>query len=79
MMDIEVDGDWQQLKLISDNSEGVDADGEPVRGLVCDNPPRQFHPPLEQRGHLRIDGVDFLSDFFQIVHKATQTTSILQK
>jgi len=34
MMDIEVDGDWQQLKLISDNSEGVDADGEPVRYWV---------------------------------------------
>ncbi|MBR1475013.1 MAG: choice-of-anchor J domain-containing protein [Muribaculaceae bacterium] len=34
MMDIEVDGEWQQLKLISDNSEGVDADGEPLRYWV---------------------------------------------
>ncbi len=31
MMDIFVDGQWQQVKLISDNKEGTDADGEPIR------------------------------------------------
>ncbi|MBR6285284.1 MAG: choice-of-anchor J domain-containing protein [Muribaculaceae bacterium] len=35
MMDIQVEGgEWQQLKLISDNSEGVDADGDPIRYWV---------------------------------------------
>ena len=34
MLDVEVDGDWQQIKLISDNQEGVDADGEPIRYWV---------------------------------------------
>ena len=32
MMDIQVDGgQWQQIKLISDNSEGVDKYGDPIR------------------------------------------------
>ena len=35
MMDILVEGgQWQQIKLISNNSEGVDADGEPIRYWV---------------------------------------------
>ena len=34
MMDVEVDGEWQQVKLMSDNKEGVDEDGEPIRYWV---------------------------------------------
>ena len=34
MLDIEVDGQWQQLRLISNNAEGVDEDGEPIRYWV---------------------------------------------
>ena len=35
MFDIQVEGgQWQQLKLISDNSEGIDADGDPIRYWV---------------------------------------------
>ena len=35
MMDIQVNGgEWEQLKLLSDNKEGVDEDGEPIRYWV---------------------------------------------
>ena len=34
MMDVEVDGEWQQVKLMSDNNEGVDEDGDPLRYWV---------------------------------------------
>ena len=37
MMDINVDGQWTQLKLISDNQEGVDEDDEPIRYWVYEN------------------------------------------
>ena len=35
MMDIQVNGgEWEQVKLLSDNQEGVDEDGEPIRYWV---------------------------------------------
>ena len=34
MMDINVDGEWQQLRLMSDNKEGYDEDDEPIRYWV---------------------------------------------
>ena len=37
MMDIQVDGEWQQIKLISDNNEGVDEDGDPIRYWVYES------------------------------------------
>lgn len=37
MMDVEVDGEWQQVKLMSDNSEGVNEDGDPLRYWVYES------------------------------------------
>lgn len=37
MMDVQVDGEWQQVKLMSDNSEGVDEYGDPIRYWVYES------------------------------------------
>ena len=42
--------------------------GEPMGRLVCGDFADELHPPLKERGDLRIHLVDLFSDYFELLH-----------